>query len=398
MRRTLFLAVLLAAVSGARAADPALLADAQKDLGVDTKSWDEKAVLAALLARPAESAEFDAQGRVALKDPALRPLFIQKWRGKIALFAETESHIPYVDGGRRYANWTEVMSPEQRAYTVQRMKSMAQEDRDKLIYYLNKLNENLKGDDGNLDAGLFGVSRKIANGIMDKYRSDLSSYLATPGAQEAEKKGAAAATQLAAAIQAKNQPTQVAAAPLPAQSAPVEPKPKPKPVKPEPVPAPAAPVPAPSAPVVITAPAHGALDQAEAAARAGTASGAVFDGGTPAAPAVAPMPLGAPQAPVRPPVLTAPTARPTLAATGVPAPGQEPGAVPAPGSDEDLMKQVSSMGSGAKPTVGHTPLFLAGIGALIGGLIGFFVGGPVGAAVGAAVLGGGAYLATKNFF
>ena len=54
------LTVLLAPAVPARAADRALMADAFKDLQLGGDLWDERAILSAVLARPAESAAKDA--------------------------------------------------------------------------------------------------------------------------------------------------------------------------------------------------------------------------------------------------------------------------------------------------------------------------------------------------
>jgi len=384
--------ILLGVCAPARAADKALVDDVNKDLAVSGDHYDERAVLAALLARPAESAAFDAEAKVSLSDPKLRALFLQKWRGKLAAFAATEAKHPDVDLTRTYANWTEIMSPEQRAYTAQRMLTMSADNRDKLVYYLKKLNDSLASNGGRIDTGIFSISKRIVAGVMDQYRADLNAYVATPQAADGRAHGAAAAAQLARDLAPKPAPApapapEIAAKPImPTQKPTVAAKPaaKPAPLAPaatRPAPPPPSPIPHVGAAENAGGPTpSGALNQAKAADQAGQAAGAIFDGGQ-AAPGVAAA-TGGPGSAAGNEISGALSPSNAAAPAGLTA--SEP---PAPGArgDVDLMKQIEGMGSGKAPSFGWVKVAGAGLLGLLGGLIGFLVGGPVGAAIGAAV-------------
>ncbi|MDE2490734.1 MAG: hypothetical protein KGM24_07790 [Elusimicrobia bacterium] len=424
-RKLLAPAVLLAALAAAapaRAADPGLVADAMRDLQTDGPHWDERAVLAALLARPQESAAFDAEGRVALDDPQLRPLFIAEWRGKLVSFAAVESHHPDLALDGTYRNWADIMTPEMRAYTAQRVKSMTQSDRDNLIYYLNKVDEDLASNHGKVSTGLLSLTPRIVAGILDKYRQDLSAYAASSVAQNAPARGQAAAAQLASILSQRRAARLAAAqppkkAPAPAKPAgtpssapaktpvrtvrppnrvakaptPSSPAKRPAPAS-GPASGPAAKTPAPpsepTSPKVVAGPHGGALDQAKAAVGAGLGAGKVFDGGVnhgrPAGPVVV--------APGTQPISKLPLLTPS-AAPGVGGADLTLAPPPSPAtSTDDLVSEISKMGSGKKP-YSSVPLKVGVGGALLGGLLGFLLGGPIGALAGAALLGGAGYFA-----
>jgi len=401
-------AALLALSVPARAADPALVADALKDFQNAGDAWDERAVFMAVLARPAESAEFDADARAALGDPALRKLLIAKWRGKAAALAETESRRPDVDLSKTYRNWSEIMTPEQRAYTEQRMLSMSAENRDKLIYYLKTLNEKLAANGGKIDDGFFSIAKRIVSGVMEQYRKDLANYVATPLAQQGLRDESAASASLAQELARRAAPVVAAAPPshVVASEPAASPRPATRPAAPPARPATppalppsaiangqAQPVPgakpnpqdAPPAPGQTTA--SNALGQAQAAERLGPAGGAVIDGSTARADApgtvtVAPGQTAAPGGGLSP-------------ATG-PSPTVTAAVPPVPGGGADFMSRIEGMGSGRKPSMPIVKYAGAGLGALIGGLLGFLLGGPIGALIGAAVLGAAGYFGSEK--
>ena len=398
MRRLTLCAAAVWALAGvcapARAADKTLVAEVDKDLAVDGDHYDERAVLAALLARPAESAAFDADARASLSDPNLKALFFQKWRGKLAAFAATEAKVPDVDLTRTYANWTQIMSPEQRAYTAQRMLTMSADNRDKLVYYLKKLNDSLASNGGHIDTGMFSISKRIVAGVMEQYRNDLNAYVATPQAADGRAHGTTAAAELARDLAPHLTPAPETTVASAATTKPVQPKPAAKPAplappasRPSPTPPPT-PVPEISAADRTGAATSGALAQAQAAAHAGEGAAGVFDGGKAAAGTAAPV--GGAPADLGAPVSLAPSngAAPSGLTASVPP-------VPANGGDVDLMKQVEGMSSGRKPAFGWIKEVGAGLLGLLGGLIGFLVAGPVGAAIGAAVGAGAGYVAAN---
>lgn len=404
-----FLAVLmlmpLLAARPARALDQQAFNAVASEIPVPTPDkYDERAVLAGLLARPNEAAEFDADAKAALADPQLKPLLVAKWRGKAAAFAAVDVNRGGADPSKTYHNWKEVLGPEGYAYTRQRLLSMSKDNADKLIGYLGLLDQKLQENNYKLDFGFFAMSGKIVNGILDAYRKDLNFYLAVPGTQASRNGAAGASQQLASAIQAKNA---VAAAPsvppaLPSAPAtapatrPVVPAhPKTPPAKPKdeeklPPPAPKAPVP-PSNPPAPNVPPQDATarEQLERARRAGEAAGGVFDGG---------LNAGVPPAPVAPGAnLGGPKTPPGGLAPSAPgAAGPVVGAVPSPLDDLDA-RVAHAAQSGTKPYAGKLGLIAAGGGGLLGGLIGFLLGGPIGALIGAAVGAGAGYLLSKRF-
>lgn len=396
MRNLLFLlllaAPLLTAVP-ARAVDQTMYNAVAAAIPLDKPDlYDERAVLAGLLARPDVAAEFEADGKVALTDPALKALFVAKWRGKAAAYAVTQANRPGVDYSKTYQNWKEVLGPEGYAYLRQRLLSMTKPNADKLIGYLGLLDQKLKENNYKIDNGFFSMASKIASGILDEYRKDLTQYLAAPDTRASQSGMAVASNQLAAGIQAK---TAVASAPpTPAPVIPAEtPATRPAP-KPAPKPAPRQPAPPPPAPTTITPPPGSttARDQLQHAHDADQAAGGVFDGGFSNGPA--PVTVGAP--PVEPSHLGGPNPSDLSPATPhAPVVGD----VPSPGSAlDDLDARVAKAGqSGAKPYAGKLGLYLGGGGALLGGLIGFLFGGPIGALIGAAVGGGAGYLVSKRF-
>ncbi|MFI5345690.1 MAG: hypothetical protein ACHQ51_04880, partial [Elusimicrobiota bacterium] len=301
MRNILFAALLMTAflASPARAVDTGMFNAVAAEIPVPLPDkYDERAVLAALLARPDVAAEFEADGRAALSDPQLKPLMVAKWRGRAAAYATTQVNRPGADVSKTYHNWKEVLGPEGYAYTRQRLLSMSKDNADKLIGYLGTLDQKLQANNFKIDDSFFGMSGKIVNGILDAYRKDLGLYLGTADAQAARTSVSRSAQQLASAIADKNA---VAAAPAPApQPAATAPAKKPTdvadakpPVKPTTKPAkpqapagktpkpetPAAPKPDGSGTAVVTNPNGGALDQARGAARAGEHGGQSFDGG-----------------------------------------------------------------------------------------------------------------------
>ncbi|MBI5241794.1 MAG: hypothetical protein HY926_15080 [Elusimicrobia bacterium] len=392
MRRTLALLLALAALpvlpARARAVDPALFSAVAREIPVPIPDkYDERAILAALLARPDAAAEFEADGRAALEDPKLKPLFIAKWRGRAAAYATTEVHRPGIDVSRTYRNWKEVLGPEGYAYVRQRLLTMSKADSDKLIGYLGLLDQKLQANDYKVDNGLFAMSGKIVNGILDAYRDDLSYYLAAPGTDALRGGAKAAAGQLAAGITARNAvaaapkpPAQPAGRPAAKPAPPAKPAPKPeaKPDKPEPE------------QVAPPPPADSARGQLENAQRAGEGAGGVFDGGFPKGSPSGPVSGGASDGAGTPKIgggLSPAQPRGDLA-------GGVKDAVP---PADDLDARVAQAGkSGRKPYGAKAGLLLGGGGALLGGLLGLLIGGPVGALVGAALLGGAGYLLSKR--
>lgn len=415
--RTLLLAALIGtalAAAPARAADPAAFNAVASEMPVpQPDKYDERAVLAALLARPDVAAEFDADAKAALSDPQLKTLLVAKWRGKTAAYATTQVNRPGIDYAKSYHNWKEVLGPEGYAYTRQRLLSMSKANADQLIGYLGALDQKLQANNFKVDDSFFSMANKIVNGILDAYRKDLGQYLATPAAQSARAAVAAATQQLAAAIQAKqaaSAPSSQPAAPVtqpstqpatpPAGQPPAKPAAEPAPGRkpkipvnpaPKPKPAPAASTDEPPAGAVTGAqPSRTAKEQADAARRAGNTAGTVFDGGAGSGvPAAPPVSEGGE------------TARPSLPPSGLsPAAPAGPvvGAVPEPPSAlDDLDARVAQAGaSGKRPWAGKVGLLAAGGGALLGGLVGFLLGGPIGMLVGAAVGGLVAHVAANR--
>ncbi|NNN06301.1 MAG: hypothetical protein HKL90_10410 [Elusimicrobia bacterium] len=380
--------VLLAcAASSARAADPALVARFDKLLVADQDHYDERAVLAAVLARPADSAAFDADARAAENDPALSALMLVKWRGVLAAFAGAESRRPDIDLNRTYRNWSEMMTPEMRAYTAQRMLSMSSENRDKLIYYLKKLNADLAADGGKIDQGFFSIDKRIVAGVMDQYRKDLAAYAATPLAAQGRRDGAHAAAELSGDLAARAASAAPEVPPAPKASAPKAPAPKTAAPRPVPPPLPPTPVPQHGAPPAAGPGADGALAQAQEVAGAGAAGGAAMDG---ARGGGAPQTGPGPSAPA--PDVSGP---PSGLSASAPGPVKSAATPPAPGAEDAFMNSVENSGTARNPALGKASWAGAALGAVLGGLVGFLVGGPVGAAVGAAVGGGAGFFGMK---
>ncbi|MDE2144043.1 MAG: hypothetical protein KGJ84_16665 [Elusimicrobia bacterium] len=382
MRNILLAALMSTALlaAPARAVDTAMFNAVASQIPVpQPDKYDERAILAALLARPDVAAEFETDGKAALSDPQLKPLMIAKWRGRAAAYATTQANRPGADVSKTYHNWKEVLGPEGYAYTRQRLLSMTKDNADKLIGYLGTLDKKLQENNFKIDDSFFGMSGKIVNGILDAYRKDLGQYLATAEAQSARNAVAASAQQLAAGITAKNA---VASVPATRPTKPV-PAPAKPPVKTPPV--------APNGgSVVVTNPSGGALNQARGAAQAGQNNGQVFDGG-----GASGSPTGG-SAVVVPPTSGAAAGTPLAS----PAPGPKApvvGDVPSPTDDLDA-RVAQASASGRPPYAGKADLYAAGGGGLLGGLIGFFLGGPIGALVGAAIGGlAGHFLAKKLF-
>ena len=400
MRNILLAALLLPALfaAPARAVDTAMFNAVAAEIPVpQPDKYDERAVLAALLARPDVAAEFEADGKAALSDPNLKPLMVAKWRGRAAQYATTQVNRPGADVSKTYHNWKEVLGPEGYAYTRQRLLSMSKDNADKLIGYLGTLDQKLQSNNFKIDDSFFGMSGKIVNGILDAYRKDLGLYLGTPDAQSARSSVNRSAQQLASAIADKSAvasapATQPAAVTTPKK--PVEPDPKTpvkpvaKPVKPEPK-APVTPKTDEPGKVAVTQPAGGALDQARNAANAGERGGTVFDGG------------GNGQRPTGGSAVVVPSTSGSAAGTPLasPAPGPKApvvGAVPEPPAD-DLDARVAQASTAKPPYAGKMKQIATAGGGLLGGLIGFLLGGPIGALVGLAIGGLAGHLLADKF-
>ncbi len=407
MRKSLFLAALLAPAllaTFARAADQALVTGVEKYL-----RDDEKAFLAAILTHPELSAEFDAEAPLALKDPKNLGPFLGVWRAKIETYAERDAKgaNPNLDG--HYANYAQLMSPEQRAYMIRRMATMKEDDRNSLIGYLNSVNDALAKNNGSLT----WYTKKVVAGIMEHYRADLTTYVATPIAQTAKRDAEASASALAAIKKADEDsrrpvappaptppPVQVPDLPKPVVAAKPVPKPIPKPVPVAPKTPPAPPVPPNGAGTVAShSPAGGALDQLNNTVASGSAGGANFDGDTTGrsavgAGAVITNPSGAPVSGLTP----SGAGKPALAGSlpDVPSPA------PADANFMDAIKKMQTKPAG-EPVFKRLAPYVGGAGgALLGGLLGFLLGGPIGLIVGAVVGGGlgavGAKLAANKLF
>ncbi|MBI4061287.1 MAG: hypothetical protein HY403_07635 [Elusimicrobia bacterium] len=358
MVRKAVLAGLLAscAVVPARAADAELFKQVAGELEVgDPERYDERALLAGLLSRPNEAAAFRAEGSVALGDPVLRGLFIKKWRGRVAAFAETERNRPPIDLTRSYRDWKDVAGPEGYAYTRERLKSLTKARADLLLYYLGELDEKLRSGGFRIENSRFSVAKKIVEGIREQYIKDIAAYQAAPATARAAAAAPAAELALAEGLRKKAAELAAAAAPRPRPTTALPPR------------------------------ANDALSQARAAERAGPAADAVFDGGTSAgSPAVA----GSDEASRNPVRLSPPTERPSIA-----------GSVPPPGAEEDDIdaRIAQARRDAPKPLAAYLPHMGAGVGAALGAVLGFLLGGPIGAALGAALVGAGGYAAVKKF-
>jgi len=316
----------------ARAANSALVSGVEKYL-----TDEEKALLAALLTRPAESAEFDSEAGEALKDPKILKLFLDKWRGKTEAFAETDKQRPNPDLEKTYRSYAEMLTPEIRAYLERRLGSMSPEDRNDLIGYLKSINKSL-AEDGRLS----WYTKKVVAGVLDRYRRQLTEYVATPLAQEGKRNAPAAAASLAQRraesvrlAQAERAKTQAEAAARAAQAA------------------------------------AGLPDSAAAASSAGES----FDGNS-AGPG--PGAVAAGPSTVHPPTLqpSAPGGAHAAAEPPVPSPATE---------DKDFMSRIEGLQTklAALPL---TKLIPGGLGAAILGAAGYLIAGP-GAAIACAIAG-----------
>ncbi len=200
MFRTLAVAVLLGIASvPALAMDRAALENQLRD--------DEKALLAAVLIDKTAAAEFDADLKLADADAKTAKLVLDKWRGRCAAFANSDKGHPNPDLEGTYKNYGAMLSPQIKAYLVRRLKTMKEDDRNSLIEYLNAVNESL-ADDGKLS----WYTKKVVAGIFDKYRSDLTEYLATPLGRDAQANGKKAEAALAASRGGATAPTDDVAA------------------------------------------------------------------------------------------------------------------------------------------------------------------------------------------
>ena len=339
MRNVLVLCGLFAVgltAAPARAADPSLVAGAEKNL-----SDEEKALLAAVLINPRAGAEFDADAREALTDPKTRELLLAKWRDRIAAFAETDSQRPDPNLEGAYRNYAGMLTPQMRAYLVKRVPLMPEDARNELIGYLKNINKSL-ADNGHLS----WYSKKVVSGVMDRYRLQLKEYAATPLAQDSKRTGPAAAAALA---QRHAEAARLAQSPS----------------------------------IQIASNARGQADNADRDATApgrtpeevSRNAGRAFDGGAvvPDASdgAVAAGPGGAKLPALGP---ATPGGRPSLVGSVPPAPTT---------AEEDFMSSLEGQQT-KQPSAPLHKYAPAGLGALLLAALGFAVGGPTGALIGTA--------------
>ncbi|MBI3289456.1 MAG: hypothetical protein HYZ74_08060 [Elusimicrobia bacterium] len=346
MIRALVVAGLLAASAlPARAVDAALFNGVAKEIAVESpEKYDERAILAGLLSRPDEAAAFEAEARESLNDPALRALLIGKWRGRVAAFAETESHRPALDESLLYHNWKEVVGREGYAYIIQRLKTMLPEKKQLLLEHLGRLDDMLKESRFKIVDYTLQISpKKVSDGLRAAYVKDLGAYLSDATTKAAAAAAPAASTALAGALAKRR------ASPAP--------------------------------------PAGTALEQAQIAAAAGQGAGAVFDGGTGGGDFVAAGGAGT-SGPRRPPYGLSPSTRRSSLSGSLPE-------VPAPAIGED---DIDAQIAGARQSKLKSAMSFARVaaGAALGALLGFLAGGPFGAILGAAVLGGAVHFLTKK--
>lgn len=367
MIRAAFLAGLLAFAAAAPAfagGDPAAVAAVEAFL-----RDDEKSMLAAVLADKAEAADFNADVKLAAGDPKVMKLVLDKWRGRIVAYAETDSRIPTPDLEGTYKNSSSMMSPATRAYLVRRLKTMKEGDRNSLIEYLDAVDSALASNGGKLT----WYTKKVVAGIFDKYREDLRTYLPEPIAKSGKAAAPSAAAELAARRKAAEAPPP---APVVVKEPVKEPAKEPAKQPSKPVAGKKPPVaPEPEKKPAVPDPSSDALEQARRTAEAAERGGQVIDGGGAKPPsggdAVA---VGGGTGAGRPPL--EPSARPG----GVPNLTAE---VPSPvDPDEEFMSSVKKMKTGSGPLQPRQYL-PGGLGALLGGVLGFFLGGPIGALIGA---------------
>lgn len=358
MIRKAFLTGLLAlsaAIPALAAGDPAAVAAVETFL-----RDDEKAMLAAVLVDKAASADFNADVKIAAGDPKVMKLVLDKWRGRIVDYAETDARIGTPDLEGTYKNSSSMMTPQTRAYLVRRLKTMKESDRNSLIEYLDAVDTALADNGGKLT----WYTKKVVGGIFDRYRQDLSLYLPEPIAKNAKSSAPAAATVLAERRKDAEQPAPVAVVKDPVKDPVVAKKP---PVAGDKKP----PIVGDDKKPVINDPDADALEQARRTAEAAERGGQVMDGGGVTPPTEGGVVAGG-DGGKRPPVtLSPPTAIPSIV-----------GNVPSPvDPDEDFMSSIKKMRTGSGPLQPRKYL-PGGIGGLLGGLLGFFLGGPIGALIG----------------
>lgn len=390
----------------------------------------EKAVLAAVLAERARSAEFDADMRLAQADPGALPYVTAKWRMRLAGHAQAFRNLPNPDLEGTYRSYPEMLRPETQTYLARRLRDL--QERSAADPEARRANETLRGylrdvqDDLNDDQKLNWMGRRIVSGIMDRYRSELVEMLGYAETRVALRDGPAATAELARRHEARASAAREAqerrraaerraaaersaaeerasreaaarraaerqAAPEPA--APVASTPATAPAEPaESAPAPAAPATPSPAPAggAAAAPEQrgGALEQAQAAeqsAREGR-PGEVFDGGASAGPAE-PAPVGVPEGGSEPSGLAPASGAPVPGETGAPS-GAEP---PALSAQDELLASIAGPGQGGSGTAGRVQRIARYGGAAAGALLGLLVAGPLGGLLGGLLgfLGGG---------
>ncbi len=338
---------LSASIPAFAAGDPAAVAAVEPFL-----RDDEKAFLAAVLVDKAASAEFNADVKLAAGDAKIMKLILDKWRGRIVAFAETDSRIVNPDLEGTYKNYGALMTPPIRAYMVRRLKTMKESDRNTLIEYLDAIDSALNSNGGQLT----WYTKKVVGGIFDKYREDLNGYLPEPIAQNAKLSAPAAARSLADLRRAAET---VAVAPPVRRDPAVDP--------------PGRSTSTVNIPSVVVSTSTSALDQARRAAEAAQRGGVVFDGGGVTDPGTDGVVAGGERT-GRPPL------DPSSRLGGTPDLIAE---VPSPvDPDEEFMASIKKMKTGSGPMQPRQYL-PGGLGALLGAIIGFFVGGPIGALIGA---------------
>lgn len=363
--RNAFLAGLLAfgaAAPALAAGDPAAVAAVEAFL-----RDDEKAMLAAVLANNAAAAEFNADVKFAAGDPKVMKLVLDKWRGRIVSFAETDVRIATPDLEGTYRSYGALMTPQTRAYMVRRLKTMKEADRNTLIEYLDAVDSALRDNNGKLT----WYTKKVVGGIFDKYREDLSTYLPQPLAKDGKAAAPAAARALAERRKAAEQPAAPPAVVV--KDPPAQTKPPVK--KPLPPKKPAVPAQEPAHEEVVVSTSTSALDQARNAAEAAERGGVVFDGGGAAAPGTGGVVAGGEGA-------GRPALEPSSRLGGAPSLIAD---VPSPvDPDEEFMSSIKKMKTGSGPL--QPRQYLPGAaGAVLGGLLGFLLGGPIGALIGAGI-------------
>ncbi len=347
-----------AAVPASAGGDPAAVAAVEAHL-----RDDEKAMLAAVLSDNAAAADFNADVKLAAGDAKVMKLVLDKWRGRIVAYAETDARIATPDVEGVYRNYGALMTPKTKAYLVRRLKTMKEDDRNSLIGYLDAVDEALKSNGGRLT----WYTKKVVAGIFDKYREDLSTYLPAPIARSA--KAAAPAAELALA-ELRKPPVLPPSAVQPVRRDPPATSTRPISGVARSTPTVSGPQPG-----VAVSTSTSALDQARGIADAAERGGVGFDGG--GAPAASPDAVVADGGRREPPAL----------APSQPG-GERPnivGDVPSPAEPEDsFLSDIKKMKTGSGPL--QPRHYLPGaVGALVGGILGFLLGGPVGAVIGAGV-------------